>query len=354
MALTSINNKENVSHDVKESHRLEKLLSEQIARSRDALHEQERLEHDLLKKEEQVLQLQTSLKNAKQLNKQLSNKVRTEQSYYEQELEKWYAAERTWRQQVRESKQENQLLQDVLKSKEDLITILNGELEQCLGDLEGKNKQLEGIERGAHEVKLMMDNSDDGKILLASDSESENDDLEQLYRQESDTEDNGPSQAPVSITSELNTQLDQKHKLVQKYRFELRALKNEKTQLYNYVNKLLRNQPHPKQNDVLKEKLVKRKILRTVSTSADRKQVSQKKRVFSNVVSLKSYRSRKPLEVHNNSDDEEDGELMLERQVLEFSGTRPFALRQFQDLNPFYSILRHAAGKSDQVDLDVD
>jgi hypothetical protein len=355
LPLRSLNNQENVPLENGKPYevtKLEKLLSQQINLSRESQVEQERLEHELLLKESLLYELQSNVRDVNQLNKQLNNQLRTEVEYYEQELQRWQEQERGWKQQFREKDQQVRLLNDVLKSKEDLITVINNELEDALGELELKNREIAQLI--SEQTEELIDDSEEDQSLLQDESESE-DEIVDLILPESDSDESVLLSS--SITSELHTKLDETQRLIQEYQFEVKSLKNEKTQLYNYVNRLLRNKPHPKQNEILKEKLVHRKILRTVSTNEQRQGATSRyksKRVVSNMVNFNSYRCAKPSKFNNNSDDEgDDDDILIKRAMLEFSYV-PFALKQFHKLNPLQPILIGIVNLGKYLDLDVD
>jgi hypothetical protein len=357
LSLRSLNNQENVPLENGKPYevaKLEKLLSQQINLSRESQVEQERLEHELLLKESLLYELQSNVREVNQLNKQLNNQLRTEVEYYEQELQRWQEQERGWKQQFREKDQQVRLLNDVLKSKEDLITVINNELEDALGELEIKKREIAQLI--SEQTEELADDSEEDQSRFEDESESE-DDIVDMILPESDSEES--VQLSSSITSELHTKLDETQRIIQEYQFEVKSLKNEKTQLYNYVNKLLRNRPHPKQNEILKEKLVHRKILRTVSTNEQRQGATsgyKSKRIVSNMVNLNSYRCTKPSKCNNNSDDEdedEDDDILNKRAMLEFSDL-PFALKQFHKLNPLQPILKGIVNLVKDLNLDVD
>lgn len=373
--LRRLSNQENESpcaHQKPKGQSLEKLLVAQIALTREAEAEQERLEHGLLLKEQQMCELQASLKNANQFNKQLSKKIRSETDTFEQELIKWQQAEKTWKQRLRASDHQILELEETLRYKEEIISSLDGQLERALAELSEKNKELELSTQNVN--MTFSDSEDGGDQLLDDSSESEvfNSDADESFNfldgveeDHEEEEDLDHREVPrSSLTSELNSQLNEKDKTIQKLQFEIRSLKNEKSQLYTYVNKLLRNKPHPGQNDVLKDKLVKRKILRSASSTYQphtrNKPITSGligKRIMSNIVTFKSYTYKRPaLEVHNNSDDEEEEEeaIELERKLLQLSKMKPFAWKTVNSMSPLQSILYTVKHTGKDIDLDVD
>lgn len=360
--LRAVSNRENVPLSPKDHSRdisrLEKLLTSQISLTRNAEGETERLEHELLAKEKVMYELQTQVKSVNQLNKQLTNKVKSEMDYFEQELLRWKQSERAWEQQRRMLQDTVRELEDTLRCKEECADSLNSELELKLEELEAMRDLVEELQRRNITVESDRNSDEEGELLL-NDCGSESDcDIGELDLPDSDYDEDLEMQGKhQSITSELSTQLDDQQRSIQRYQFEIESLKNEKKQLYSYVNKLLKNTPHPRQNDILKMKLVSRKILRTVSsTLTTSTQANKGRRIMSHSVALKSYDLPKVCQGTNSDDeqDDDDNELAIEREFLQLGQILPFALKRINGMKPLHLIIGRSNHAGKNIDLDVD
>ncbi|ONH66799.1 hypothetical protein BON22_3431 [Cyberlindnera fabianii] len=398
-------NKENNSSDphgpvkVTDTARLERLYAEQVSRSQEAQHEQERLEVEMLVKERQLLECKNSLMKANETNKHMAEKFRADVEFLEHELAHYKEREMVLLKQVEKQKAEMQVLKKSIAEKDDEMVSLNQELEEMLIELQNRSSSDKSIRvdqsslcfEGDESLDLQTPSSrnhlgdSDDELYDTNDILLDNEELGELSEDEEDEDNVGMDS--ISLTTELSMKLEQKDTALKKLQFEIKSLKNEKTQLYNYVNKLLKNQPTPDQNDILKQKLVHRKILRAVSINAVRDTLHEKtstsnpkvasnrynsKRVMSNFVNLKSYKYDKTMAKRSymmrnsfstNSDDEDSGddmddELTLERFMLGYTVVGAFTPSKNQkriiSQTPLHLILKRAKQTEGDLDLNVD
>lgn len=416
--------------------KLERLYKEEVIKCQNSMSEQEILEVEILSKEKLILQQQQSLQKMTDLNKSLSKKLSTEISYYENTLRNYRKMEKEWNEnstelrmnklkfdhmikkkneELLEIKQELEYIKNEADDKDLEINRLNsqmGSLQKKLDDMresqkfEDQEDSIQQLSRYEHESS---DESDLSSLLMQEEEDDDDDDDDENVGDGYDDLDN--SRNPVdedqssnifgnssSLAHELNNKFDENEKVIKKYQFEIKSLKNEKTQLYSYINKLLKNKPQPDQNSILKEKLVKRKILRaisinqatlntqspTLSSTTPRSRTTQTgKRVFSNIVNFKNYQNLKKrpisqtgklnLVYEQNSDDEElhrrlFNEEDVDEDEIRMLGNQNFGHTFFKPsqylMNPIEIIILKNGGDSnddssfvltsEDPDLDVD
>jgi hypothetical protein len=342
-ALRTINDKENhskfpgessiISSDVPsrnidrkklqdENTRLEKLYKEQVINNQSLLHEQERLELELLVKEKELFSQQKTNKRISELNTELNDKLKRELHYYESEIAKFQELESHWESNLSALRTQNLEFGKKLNKKDEEIEHLNVILDKAYDDLQTKERELSTLLRQncqSDEDLIVEDSSELIEDENASDEDTNGDNLhptlnDEFLRDDSDDDEiHNQADTSANLADQLSSSIDEKEKLLLKYRFSVNALKKEKDQLYSYINKLLRNKPHPEQNTILKTKLVNRKILRIISASNtvdSQNSLSapgKKRRVTSNYVNLKSYHSES-IKLNSNSDDEDTDE----------------------------------------------
>lgn len=310
--------------------KLERLYKDEVIKCQQSMSEQERLEIEMLQKEKQIYQQQQHLQKMTDLNKSLSKKLSVEISYYENALGNYRKMEKEWDDKFRKSKIDQTKFEHMIKKKNDELNDINQELEIVKNQVDNKDLELKDLKvqleqtlEQLEEMKLKnllhhshhhdKEKEHEHKKIHDNDS-SDEEDLSSLviHDDEEEDEETGDETFDISgnsssLAHEINNKINDNDKTIKKYQFEVKSLKNEKHQLYNYINKLLKNKPHPDQNSVLKEKLVKRKILRTISInqavhgvsdnasigSTKSNVVKAGKRVLSNVVNFKSYQNLK-------------------------------------------------------------
>lgn len=269
--------------DITKSHheinRLEKLYREQILSNQETLNELERLENELLNKEKELLIQQKNFNKIIDLSKELKDKLKDEISLNEIK--------------VKNLEDINQELELKVKQLEKTIKTLKIENNEKNDEIYNLNILLEESNREIiADEEISEDEIEEPKELIIdvknnSDYESEDEIFEDLIEDESD-DDN-----LIVKVNELNLKIDEYKKLIYNFKFENKSLKNEKIQLYNYINKLLKNKPIINQNEILKDKLVKRNILRVTSvnhaSNSNKNKKSYSKRNFSTNINFKSY-----------------------------------------------------------------
>ncbi|CCH46981.1 Serine/threonine-protein kinase [Wickerhamomyces ciferrii] len=385
--------------------RLEKLYKDEVLKSQSTLNEQEKLELDLLKKEKQILSQQQSLQKLQDLNKSLSKKLSGEVSYYENIINNYKINEKQYDEKILKLRNGHLKFEHMLKQKNDELLEINQELEVTKNDLDLKSmefsqlqhklnttfKKLDDLEasipepRGEpiHTFTNLDDDSDEEEGASSSDDElnsliinEEDDDEDEFNDTNNDNETSNEQyditdNSSMNLTNEINDQINEKSKVIKKYQFEIKSLKNEKIQLYTYINKLLKNKPHEDQNSILKEKLVKRKILRTISinqvlnnqkvTNSPRPK-SKGKRVISNYVNFKNYGniSKRSLQFEKqvqNSDNEDDNTSEVDEDELRILGNQnlghTFFLKSKYLMTPLDFLISKTNGNN-ELDLDID
>lgn len=309
--------------------KLERLYKDEVIKGQQVMDEQERLEIELLGKEKSIYQQQQHLQKMTELNKSLSKKLSGELSYYESALGNYRKMEKEWDDKFKKLSAGHTKFEHMIKRKNDELNEINQELEIVKNEVDNKDVELRRLalqlEQALQELKEMnlkkllhrhhkeeKQSIQHGKKFHDGDFSSEDEeDLRSIVIHEEEEEEAAEESFDISgnsssLAHEFNHKINDNDKAIKKYQFEIKSLKNEKHQLYNYINKLLKNKPHPDQNSVLKEKLVKRKILRAISINQvthdsphDNASVASKsssimrsgKRVLSNVVHFKSYQN---------------------------------------------------------------
>jgi len=262
--------------------KLERLYKEEVIKCQNSMSEQEILEVEILSKEKLILQQQQSLQKMTDLNKSLSKKLSTEISYYENTLRNYRKMEKEWNENSTELRMNKLKFDHMIKKKNEELLEIKQELEYIKNEADDKdleinrlNSQMGSLQKkldDTRESQKFEDQEDSIQQLSRYEHESSDEsDLSSLLMQEEEDDDNDDdenvgdgyddldnSRNPVdedqssnifgnssSLAHELNNKFDENEKVIKKYQFEIKSLKNEKTQLYSYINKLLKNKPQP-------------------------------------------------------------------------------------------------------------
>lgn len=402
MSLTENKNKENIpisprkevaynlnngqDHMIKklqqDVYKLEKLYKDEVIKSQTALSEQERLDVEILQKEKSILAQQQSLQKMTDLNKSLSKKLSSETSFYENLLANYKRLERDWDERLRKLKVGNLKHEHLLKKKNDELAEINQELEYVKNEMDNKDNELVKLRSQLSSALNELENAEgkheaDHSVLRTNNNNNDDDDDESCdegelssmvlpdYDEEEEEEevDGNDTINSSSLANEINNKININDQIIKKYEFEIKSLKNEKHQLYNYINRLLKNKPHPNQNTILKEKLVKRRILRAISINQITQKIPQAltggKRVVSNIVNFKSsYQSLKRRDVYKdqNSDIDESGdEEDVDEDEIRILGNQNLGHSLFK---PTLYLMKPTElffkANNDETDLDID
>lgn len=357
-------------------HKLEKLYKDEVIKSQTAMSEQERLELEILEKEKSILAQQQSLQKMSDLNKSLSKKLSSETSYYENLLSNYKRLERDWDERMRKLKLGNLKHEHLLKKKNDELAEINQELEYVKNEIDNKDNEMARLRsqlNGAlNELKNVGGASNveaDSRVYDEDEDSCDEGELSSMVIPEFEDEEDDDCDdtiASSSLANEINNKINLNDQTIKKYEFEIKSLKNEKHQLYNYINRLLKNKPHPNQNTILKEKLVKRRILRAISIN----QITEKipgamiggKRVVSNIVNFKSnYQSlkRRDEDLKDQNSDIDESEEDVDEDEIRILGNQNIGPSLFKQtlylMTPTDLFFKTDGNQNDeQLDLDID
>lgn len=268
--------------------------------------------------EETIRELELQLKKAQEVANKLNEKLSHQMNYYEsqlvssnEELNSVISKYNSLKQIVSSKEEklseaealkeqllcENEDLRDELYLKKEECKVLRSRILQAVESEPNENTE----DRFEWNKDYESDESDE------SDREGEL----QFVKDEDDEFETDNDFSSKSEHSNLNSEIAANEqsmtikelmKLIEILKFENASIKKEKVQLYNYINKLLKNKPadgdEKQQNDLLKSKLVNRRTLRVVSggdnfSSSANKLSVPKKRIVSNYVDSKYEMSKK-------------------------------------------------------------
>lgn len=252
--------------------KLERLYSEQSELNQIRIIEQERLEAELLVKDRLILKQTNNITQLKALNNELSLKFQNEaarnltlETSIQSTEMKLNAIKSEYDEKHKSSMEKSENTIASLEMEIQFNREINDSLNSRLKHLEAT---LETLQTGPKiEDRDLIQNDE---VLSESKVDNFQDTTELTFLQpdpdEIVTYEFLANDAPND--QNLSQESDSLHEKSMKRDFEVNSLKKEVSQLYDYINMLLRKEKSISSNLILKEKLVKRGILRVSSIGA--------------------------------------------------------------------------------------